>query len=128
MHTPKQLGKLRSFIRVKEVAALGLVMISFVLLGLEHFGKLSPAWLAFTEWYEIVLGCLFLTEFGFELHFARDKKQYWKYHWFYLLASVPVPMQTFEILRGLRLLRLLRLLKVFAHVGYENNTRLFAKR
>ena len=125
MHTPKQLSKLRSFIRIKEIVALSLVMISFGLLALEHLNLLGSSWLAFTEWYEIVLGCLFLTEFGFELHFARDKKRYWKYHWFYLLASVPVPMQTFEILRGLRLLRLL---KVFAHIGYENNTRLFARR
>jgi hypothetical protein len=64
----------------------------------------------------------------FEWHFARDRHHYFKYHWFYLIAAVPIPTQTFEILHGVRLLRLVKLLQIFAHLRYENNTNLFAQK
>ena len=127
MRTQTQARRLRRFLVSKEIVVFILVTVSFVLLAFEHFGKLSTFWLKVTEVYEIIVGILFLAEFWFELHFARDRRKYWKHHWFYLLASIPVPMQTFEFLRGIRLLRLLRLFKVFAHFGYENNTRLFER-
>lgn len=127
MHTPKQKRRLKRFLLIKEATAFTLVGISFVLLVLEHLERLSEPQLRAVELYEIILGLLFLIEFSFELHFARDRRKYWRQHWFYLLASIPIPTQTFEVLRGIRLLRLLRLFKVFAHFRYEENTRLFEK-
>ncbi|HRC28548.1 MAG TPA: hypothetical protein PKV96_04150, partial [Candidatus Saccharimonas sp.] len=56
---------------------------------------------------------------------AKDHALYLRHHWFYLLAAVPVPSTTFELLRGIRALRLLKLFKIFAHMRYERNTRLF---
>ena len=77
------------------------------------------------EVYEIAIGIIFLLEFLFELHFAKDRRKYWRTHWFYLIAAVPVPTMSFEVLRGVRALRLLKLLKIFAEYRYEHNTRLF---
>ncbi len=102
-----------------------LVVLSFIFLALEHFEQLSHAQLRAVEGFEVAVGLVFLAEFIFEWHFARDRAKYFRHHWFYLIAAVPVPTTSFEILRGIRLLRLLKLLKIFAHMRYEHNTRLF---
>jgi len=102
-----------------------LVVLSFVFLALEHFERLSHEQLRAVEGFEIGVALLFLAEFFFEWHFARDRAKYLRHHWFYLIAAVPVPTTSFEILHGVRALRLLKLLKIFAHMRYEHNTRLF---
>jgi len=102
-----------------------LLGLSFLFLALEYFEKLSVNQLLMVDIYEIVLAFIFLAEFVFELHFAKDKSLYWRTHWFYLIASVPIPTATFEILKGIRALRLIRLFKLFAALRYEQNTRLF---
>lgn len=119
--------RLRAFLLVKEVVATLLVVVSFVLLALEHFEQLSHEQLQMVEWYEICVGLLFIAEFVFEWYHAIDRAKYARQHWFYLIAAVPVPTESFELLRGLRLLRLLKLLKIFAEYRYEHNTRLFMK-
>ena len=125
MKHSKQKGKLQRFLLIKEVIMMLLLVLSFVFLALEHFEKLTDAQLLAVDVYEIVVSCVFLAEFAFELRFAKDKSWYWRTHWFYLLASIPVPTTMFEILKGIRALRLLRLLKLFASYRYERNTRLF---
>jgi len=105
---------------------LSLVATSTVLLALEHFEQLSAVQLHYVDIFEIAISLLFLTEFFFEYYFARDRSLYFKHHWFYLLASIPIPTQTFEALHGIRALRLLKLFKIFAHTRYERNTRLFS--
>lgn len=105
----------------------GLAIISLVLLVFEHLNKLNDAQLHFVEWFELAVGVLFLIEFCGELYYARDKGKYWRHHWYFLLASIPLPFQSVDWLRGIRALRLLRLLKVFTHLGYEQNTRLVDK-
>jgi len=104
---------------------LALVVLSLGLLVLEHLEHLSPAQLHMVDIFEITVSIIFLCEFLFELHFARDRTQYFRHHWFYLLAAIPIPTQTFEFLHGIRALRLLKLFKLFAHMRYEHNTRLF---
>lgn len=104
---------------------VGLALVSLGLLILEHFEKLDAMQLRFVEGFEIAIGILFLIEFIFEWYYAKDKSKYWRHHWFYLLAAIPIPAATFEVLRSIRIVRLLRFLKVFAHLGYEKNTRLF---
>ena len=116
---------LRRFLAVKEVFMLSLVVISLSLLALEHFEQLSPMQLHWVDVFEISVSILFLGEFFFEYYFARDRSLYFKHHWFYLLAAIPIPTQTFEALHGIRALRLLKLFKIFAHTRYERNTRLF---
>lgn len=125
MRSKKQLKKLRWFLAVKEAIMFTLVALSFTFLALEHFERMSEAQLRMVEVYEVVVALIFLAEFIFEWHFAKDRRKYIRHHWFYLIAAVPVPSTSFEILRGIRLLRLFKLLKIFAHVRYERNTRLF---
>ena len=77
------------------------------------------------ELVDIATALIFLAEFIFEWYWARDRQQYMRQHWFYLLAAIPIPTTSFELLRGIRALRLVKLMKLFAHVRYERNTRLF---
>ena len=102
-----------------------LVVLSFCFLALENFETLSHQQLLAVEWFDVVVGVIFLAEFLFEWYYARDRARYVRHYWFYLIAVVPVPTASFEILRAIRLLRLLKLLKIFAHLRYEHNTRLF---
>ncbi len=120
-----QKQKLRRFLLIKELVMFGLVALSFMFLAFEHFEQLSHEQLRLVELFDVAVGLVFMAEFVFEWYYARDRRAYIRYHWFYLIAAVPVPTQSFELLRGIRLLRLLKLLKIFAHVRYEYNTRLF---
>lgn len=105
---------------------LALVVLSFALLLLEHFEHLSFEQLLLVDAYEVFVALVFIAEFVFEWHHAKDRRKYIRYHWFYLLAAIPIPTTTFEVLRGIRLLRLVKLLNVFAHLRYEYNTKLFS--
>ncbi len=102
-----------------------LVVFSFVFLAMEHFEILSHEQLLLIDYYEVAVAVIFLAEFIFELYFAKDRKKYWRSHWFYLIAAIPIPTETFELLRGIRALRILKLLKIFAEYRYDRNTRLF---
>lgn len=124
----RNIRKLRRFLAVKEVVMLSLVVTSFVLLALEHYEHLSHEQLLRVEIFEVMVSLIFLAEFLFELHYARNKRLYMKHHWFYLLAAIPIPTTSFEILKGIRALRLLKLLKIFAHLRYERNTTLFQRK
>ncbi len=127
MRSAKNKQYLRRFLFIKEIIMLTLVAGSLALLGLEHLERLSHDQLLMVEIYEIVVALIFAGEFVFEWYFARDRGHYIKYHWFYLLAAIPIPTQSFAILHGVRALRLLKLLKIFAHLRYEYNTWLFDK-
>lgn len=104
-----------------------LVILNLGFLAVEHFWQLPHEYVIIIQWFDVLTAVIFLAEFAFELYFARDRKKYIKYHWFYLFAAVPVPSVFFEELRAVRLLRLMKLLQVFAHMRYEHNTRLFEK-
>lgn len=125
MKISSRLQKLRRFLTAKEIIMMTLVFISLALLFLEHLETLSPQQLHMIDIFEITVSIIFLCEFLFELHYARDRAKYFRHHWFYLLAAIPIPTQTFEFLHGIRALRLLKLFKLFAHMRYERNTRLF---
>ena len=120
-------ARLRQLLTAKEVVMTLLALSCLALLILEHLEKLSPEQLKLVEVFEIGVGVLFLIEFVFELYYARDRGKYWRHHWFFLLASIPLPFQSVDWLRSIRALRILRLLKVFAHLDYEHNTRLVQK-
>lgn len=128
MHTKNTRGRLRRFLAVKEFIMLSLVGFNIAFLAAEHFLHLSDDQIHAIEVFDILTALIFISEFLFELHFARDRRHYIKYHWFYLLAAIPIPSQIFEEMRVIRALRLLKLLKIFAHLRYEYNTRLFEKR
>ena len=120
-HNPKLV---RRFLFIKDMFMYALVSASFTLLFFEYAEKLNHEQLLIAEFFDVIVGVVFLLEYIFEWYFAKNRKKYMKQHWFYLLAAIPLPQQTFTILRGVRVIRLLRLLKIFAHLRYENNTRL----
>lgn len=102
-----------------------LALLCLAGLALEHFEHLSEPQLYALEYFEYLVGFIFLVEFGFEWYYARDRKKYFRHHWIFLIAAFPVPSMSWEVLRGIRLLRLFRLLKIYEHLRYEHNTRLF---
>lgn len=117
--------RLRRFLRNKEILMNSLVVANIGLLTYEHFYEPPLAQLLIIDVFDIATALVFIAEFVFEWYWARDRRLYLKHHWFYLLAAVPIPTASFEILRGIRALRLLKLLKIFAHMRYDRNTRLF---
>ena len=123
----KNMMRLRHFLRIKEIIMNSLVVANIALLSYEHFYEPPLVQLLLIDIFDVMTAVLFIAEFVFEWYWARDRGQYVKQHWFYLLAAVPIPSASFELLRGIRALRLLKLLKVFAHMRYERNTRLFEK-
>jgi len=112
------------FLRAKETVMMALALVSIAVVVLEHLEHLSTEQLLIADVLEIGISVLFLTDFFFEYHHARNRKQYLRHNWPFLLAAVPVPTQIFDALKGIRLLRLLKLSKAFAHIDYERNTRL----
>lgn len=119
--------KLRRFLAVKEVVMITLVAISLGLLAAEQLYTFSEAQMLRTHIFELMVSVLFLLEFVFELHYAKNRRQYWRHNWYFLFAAIPLPLQAFEALHGIRALRLLKLLEIFAHMRYEYNTRLFER-
>lgn len=122
---PKPNPRLRRFLIAKEVIMVTLATLCLVGLVLEHLEHLSESQLYLLEYFEYVVGFVFLCEFGFEWYYARDRRKYIRHHWVFLIAALPIPSMSWDVLRGIRILRLLRLLKIYEHFRYEYNTRLF---
>lgn len=125
MHTVEQRRKLCRFIHIKEAIMISLIVMSLSLLVADHLGVLDRFESIEFAWFEVIIGLALVIEFCFELYYARDRRKYWRHHWFYLLAAIPVPSTPFELLRAVRLLRLLKLTQIWAHMRYEYNTWLF---
>lgn len=106
---------------------ISLLVIHIALFAVENSITLDGEILAAIYIFDIGLAVLFLAEFLFELHFAKNKKQYFRHHWLYLLAAIPAPLMMFEQVRYIRALRLVKLISIFAHMRYEYNTYLFEK-
>jgi len=106
---------------LKEYILLALVLLSFAFMGLEYFGHLSTAQLRWVEWYEIVLGCIFIIDFVYELRLASDKRRYVRHNWFFLLAAIPVPSNLANALRIIRFLRVIRLIRATAHLEFARH-------
>ena len=111
----------------KEAFILLLVFSSLALVAIEHFMVLSHNQLILIEIYEVLVGLIFIGEFAFEWYHAKNRQTYLKYHWFYLFAAIPIPLESFELLRGIRALRLIKVAQVYSHLRYEHNTHLFDK-
>ncbi len=123
--TKKQMSR---FVLAKDLIMITLAMVCLAGLALEHFGRLSTGQVQWLNSLELGVGLIFLVDFGFEWYFAKNCQRYWHDHWYFLLASVPLSGQLFDIMRGLWLPRILRLFKVFAHLRSESNTWLFEAR
>lgn len=103
----------------KEAIITTLILISLGSLVFETLADPAHHFLIAFDIYEIILGCILITEFFIELRQASDRTRYWRKNWLFLLASVPIPTTIFEVLRGIRLIRILRFAKTFEHMDYE---------
>ena len=117
----KHSAKTLRWLVIKEYLLLALVLLSFTFLGFEYFGHLSTAQLRLIEWYEIVLGCIFIIDFIYELRLATDKRSYIRHNWFFLLAAIPVPSNLADALRIVRLVRIIRLIRATAHLEFARH-------
>ena len=120
--TKSQKTQIHRHLVKKEAIITTLILISFGSLVFETLADPAHHFLIAFDIYEIVLGCILITEFFIELHHASDRSKYWRQNWLFLLASVPIPTTIFEVLRGIRLIRILRFAKTFEHMDYEYNS------
>jgi uncharacterized membrane protein len=66
-------------------------------------------------WYanvDLTISLIFLTEFTIKFFLVRNKKEYFRTNWWYLLASVPAYGPVFHALESLQLLRFIRLIRL----------------
>ncbi len=125
MHSKRDLTRLRRYMFIKEVVMTFLVFVGFGTVIIEHLEVIEGEQLLIIDAIDVTIALIFLWEFWHEWYYARDRRKYLRYNWYYLLAAIPIPSQAIEILRGIRLLRLLRLAEEFARWRYEHNTHLF---
>jgi voltage-gated potassium channel len=124
-HKPHYTKNVAKIVYIKEIVVLILVLLSLVFLGVEEFGHLTKEQIKWLDWYEVILGIVFMTEFFWELYRAKHKIDYVWHHWYYLLASIPLPNAYAEVLRGLRLIRFIKLLRFGVHMEHEKEKKLF---
>jgi len=92
-----------------DIVMMLLALVSGYMLVLEYTTKLAPDQLQLFNTIDLVIACIFLGEFCIKFFLAKKKGQFFKSHWWELLASIPV---TSSLTQGLRLLRLLRLFRL----------------
>lgn len=100
----------------KDVAISTLAIASAVLLVLELSAELSSAQLRILYTFDFAVALLFLMDFLYELHSAKDKSVYFKKNWYLLLASIPITGGTYQALRSVQLIRLMRIVRLYARI------------
>lgn len=107
------------FIFYKEIVFTMLALMSVFLLGYEYLANPSEEVVKLIYSFDFIVAILFLTDFCVHFYLAKDKKKYFKYNWYFLLASIPLVYGWAEILRTLRILGLIRLFRAGEHLKYS---------
>ena len=91
-----------------------LVLSVYILMALlvDTFFKLPPETSKLLEYVDSLICVFFLIEIFVRLYRAPNKKEFWKWGWVDLVASIPTFNYT-RFARILRLIRLLRLIRAF---------------
>lgn len=97
---------------IMALLALG----SGALLIFEETRTVTPEQLELIEIIDISIAFVFLAEFFGDLYVAKDRKHFFKTHWWELLACIPITNPETQTLRLLRLVKVLKVLKVGAHI------------
>lgn len=100
-----------------DVLMIILAVVSAGILVFELSGAPSPTEVAVLDHIDLGIAAVFLCEFSIKLFTARDKRKFFRTHWWELLASIPITNPTTQALRILRLLRLVRLLRLNEGIG-----------
>ncbi len=96
-----------------EMVMGSLALTSGYLLVRELADNLTPNQVFVFNIIDLVIALIFLADFGVRLFIAKSRWTFFKYHWWVLLAAIPV---TTPFTQSLRLVRLLRLLHLFQAV------------
>lgn len=96
--------------------ALGLIALavtSLSMLAYEFMPFARPEVVVWTVRLDLVIACLFLTDFFLGLFFNTKytQKEYWRNNWLDFISSIPV---TADVARALRILRVLRAIRVIS--------------
>lgn len=116
----KKRSKVPAFRRLKfwnDLVIVAFAIASMIFLGLEFGTKLSIGQLHLLHVLDITIAFTFLADFVFRLHKAKDKRHFIIFHWWELLASIPITNTITQGLRGLRFLRILEIVAVLRVTG-----------
>ena len=97
---------------LNESLMLLLALLSAILLIIDLTHTLTPEQVHLLDIFEIVIGCIFLTEFFVSLFLAKSKLELFKKKWWYLLAAIPLSSAVAEYLHVLPFVRVVRFVKV----------------
>lgn len=97
---------------LNEALMLLLALFSAILLIIDLTHHLTPEQTHLLDIFEIVIGCIFLTEFFVRLFLAKSKLKFFKEKWWYLLAAIPMSTTIAEYLHILPFVRVVRFVKV----------------
>lgn len=106
MGTKKSFSKFAFLI---EVVMLFLALVSGYLLLLEFTTSLTSQQIQLFDTIDLGIALAFLCEFAVNFFVAKKQLKFFIFHWWELLAAIPITVPLTQALRLLRLLRLLHL-------------------
>lgn len=104
---------------LKELFLASLAIVSIFMIIFEYRSQPDIQMLLKLNRIDIVIACIFLTDFVLSLLLTRNRKKYLRHNWYFIFASIPITDSIAELLRGIRLLRLIRLVRAGEHLEYS---------
>jgi len=95
-----------------DIVVIAFAIASMVLLALELHGAQSATHVRLIHTFDLFVALFFLGDFTFRLRAVKNKGRFLLWHWWELLAAVPVTTTVTQALRGLKLLRVFELISV----------------
>ena len=109
----------------KELTLGVLAVLSVGLVLFELLGHPSGQQTKDIAHVDFGIACTFLLDFALSLSATRNRRQYLRHNWYFLLAAIPFTDTVTESLRVLRVLSLVRLVRAGEHLGFaaQENSR-----
>ncbi|MBI3572951.1 MAG: ion transporter [Candidatus Kerfeldbacteria bacterium] len=96
----------------RDIFMISLALLSVFILVFELTHQVPASEFRFLEGIDIFVAVIFLIDFGWNFMTVKDRRYFWRHHWYELFAAIPYESTIFQALRGLAILRLLRVVKV----------------
>ena len=97
---------------IDDVLVVVFAVVSILLIAFELFSSVTAVEARIIGVLEIALAFFFLGEFIYRLVRTKQKKHFLLYHWWELLAAIPITSITAQTFRGLRIIRALEVVRV----------------
>lgn len=95
----------------KDIFMALLAMGSIFLLVIEVVIGLAEGEVLFVHYIDLSIAFIFFVEFVYHFIVASNKIHFLKYHWWELLAAIPLTTPTTQAFRGFRLIRVIPLIE-----------------